>query len=267
MNLNKSENSMDNPELEEDSNEEENKGRKEINSRYYEKEYPEVGDYVMVQIKDKLDYGYNCHIIEYNKKGMLHSNQIPRRMKFQKKNYVAHVLDIDEENGYIDIGLKNLGNVSDFESDFKQNNLINDILVSLCLTSNYSIDQLYDIIWKFEDPFKSLQNLEFENLIPTDLQPLFIDQIRKKLPPRKFKINHTFELTCSSGGVSSIVSSLKQGLSIVPSHLDITITYKSPPYYDLHYEGIEDVSLLVSNILSNIEQSISLCNGSFKLVS
>jgi len=176
-------------------------------------------------------------------------------------------LDIDEENGYIDIGLKNLGNVSDFESDFKQNNLINDILVSICMTSKYSIHELYDIIWKFDDPFKSLQNLEFENIIPTDLQPLFIDQIHKKLPPKKFKIHHTFELTCPSGGVPSIISSLKNGLSIVPSHLNITVTYKSPPYYDLYYEGIEDVSVLISNVLSNIEQSISLCDGSFKLVS
>jgi translation initiation factor 2 alpha subunit (eIF-2alpha) len=81
------------------------------NLRYYEKEYPENNEYVMVKIKKFTEIGIFCKLIEYNKDALLSFKDASssRRLKTikkqidKKKNMIVTVLNVDNEKGFIDV--------------------------------------------------------------------------------------------------------------------------------------------------------------------
>ena len=80
-------------------------------TRWYEKEFPEVDELVMVQVKEIASMGAYVRLLEYgNIEGMILLSELSRRRirSINKlirvgKNEAVMVLRVDKEKGYIDL--------------------------------------------------------------------------------------------------------------------------------------------------------------------
>ena len=80
-------------------------------TRWYEKEFPEVDELVMVQVKEIASMGAYVRLLEYgNIEGMILLSELSRRRihSINKlirvgKNEAVMVLRVDKEEGYIDL--------------------------------------------------------------------------------------------------------------------------------------------------------------------
>lgn len=80
---------------------------KSLNCRMYQKEYPEVDDLVVVQVKSIVDMGAYCSLLEYNGiEGMILMSELSRRrirsvnrlIRVGRQEIVA-VLRVNKEKG------------------------------------------------------------------------------------------------------------------------------------------------------------------------
>ena len=92
-----------------------------IPKRLYPAELPEVGDIVMVKITEIGDDMIYCHLLEYDKQGMLPYSEISRKKVRNIRRFVRignqesmEVTNVDNDKGYIDLSRKQ---ISDTEKE------------------------------------------------------------------------------------------------------------------------------------------------------
>jgi translation initiation factor 2 subunit 1 len=85
--------------------------RQRLECRYYEAQFPEIEDVVMVNVRNIADMGAYVVLLEYNNiEGMILLSELSRRrirsinrLIRVNRNEVAMVLRVDKEKGYIDL--------------------------------------------------------------------------------------------------------------------------------------------------------------------
>lgn len=227
--------------------------------RYYEKEYPENNEYVMVKIKKFTDIGIFCKLIEYNKEALLSfkdasSSKRLKTIKKQidkKKNMIVAVLNVDNEKGFIDVEKRSI----DKDEEEKFIDLIKfyfrifNIFVKRFLLHNNDSNEfmnesnVYDFLKKtlwLQNPKNIKSNMScihtnlnkvLEQYNLTDKNNInidIIDDIKNIIPIPVCKIYIQFKINSLS---LYAYEDIKTFTSNVEKKLETNIIVETPPYY------------------------------------
>ncbi|KAJ2001605.1 hypothetical protein H4R26_004048, partial [Coemansia thaxteri] len=121
--------------------------------RFYEAEFPEPEELVMVKITSIKDMGAYVHLEEYNNiEGMILFSELSRRRirSVQKlvrvgKHEAVVVLRVDKEKGYIDLSKRQASaeEVSKCEDRFEKSKAVHSIMMVVAKRLNMETEDLY----------------------------------------------------------------------------------------------------------------------------
>jgi translation initiation factor 2 subunit 1 len=223
--------------------------------RFYEQQYPEVDDLVMVKVTSIADMGAYVSLLEYgNIEGMILLSELSRRRirSINKlirvgRNEVCVVLRVDKEKGYIDLSKRRVNpeDIQECETKYNKSKAVASIMRHLSELTGENIEELYKSIgWplyrKFghafdafklclTEPEKVLSEVTFKN---ENIKKQFLQIIERRLKPQPVKIRTDIEVTCfATEGIDAIKGGLKAGEKMGTEQTPIKIQLVAPPLY------------------------------------
>ncbi len=220
--------------------------------RWHQNPFPNVGDCVMVRCERITDIGTYCKLLEYGDiEGLVPVSEITKqRVRLVShvipigRVFVATVLSVDPEKGYIDLSKKrvNEDDIINCETRYFKSKKLHSVLVQLQSGGVGSLEELYNQIWAMnvEFPFDHLEL--FLNALVNDTTKDTVDsqkrvevkdtvnKIRDKyLASKTSEIQSEVEMTCFSiEGIEGIKKSIREALLVDPA---IKIRILSAPLY------------------------------------
>merc|ERR1712072_1425574 len=180
-----------------------------LNCRYYENEFPEVEDVVIVAVKQIADMGAYVQLLEYNnKEGMILLSELSRRRirsinKLIKvgRNEVVVVLRVDREKGYIDLSKRRVSpeDIARHEVKYSKAKAVHSIMRHCAETLGIDLQPLYEAIgWPLArkyghayDAFARAITEEEEVFGGLEMTPevreILMTQIKRRLAPQAVK--------------------------------------------------------------------------------
>lgn len=272
-------------------------------SRFYEAEFPEVEDLVMVQVTRVLETNAYVKLLEYgNKEGMILLAEVSaKRIRSMLKEIrvgqfcVCLVLRTEEGRGYIDLSRRRVqpDERAKFLERYARSKQVHSTLRQLCAEHKVGMPDLCEkISWplyanpKFKhalDAFKAYVNdgddSIFRSLLPgKDEQPLLeslLAIIKRRLTPQAMKLKAKVEVKCYEiEGINAVKKALLAGQDVPAEELggpdsiqSLTIKVVAPPEYDLVATsmGKEAGVKLIESALTRIENSIKESGGMFSV--
>jgi len=260
--------------------------------RYYEKEFPEVGDLVMVKISRIDDLGVYGTLLEYcNREGMLMISELSSRRvrsiyKLVRigKVYTLVVLGVNREKGFIDLSKKRLDATPEerqkYDNQYNNAKALNSIISYVAsrtqADANMTSCSMEDLYKMFG--FEMLEQYETGNnlfklaaknpdqflgriKIPEDIRELVMSNLKRKLTPQVVKIRGDVGVTCEArAGIDAIKESFKAALEVSTKEYPIQITLIGTPLYMVvcstldKEEGVIRVKQAIQIIREQIEE-------------
>mmetsp|Transcript_38901 Transcript_38901/g.49656 ORF Transcript_38901/g.49656 Transcript_38901/m.49656 type:complete len:344 (+) Transcript_38901:170-1201(+) len=247
-----------------------------LNCRFYEQQFPEIEDLVVVNVRNIAEMGAYVTLLEYNNiEGMILLSELSRRrirsinkLIRVNRNEVVMVLRVDKEKGYIDLSKRRVSpeDVAKCEDRYNKAKAVHSVLRHVAEKRGVELQNLYERVgWplykKFGhcyDAFKLaltqddvFVDLEMEDEERTELTTY----IRRKLAPQPIKIRADIEVTCFTyEGIEAIRTALTKGQEAGTADTPIKIRLIAPPMY-----------VMTCNTLEK-EQGIELLNKSIETV-
>jgi len=251
--------------------------------RWYKNKYPIVNENVMVKCVSLSDTGVYCQLLEYdNIEALIPSTELSRqriRSITQVTNigriFVACVLSIDEEKGYIDLSKKRVieSDIEECETRFNKSKKVASIVKSVCRQVeqhhlNLTEEEFYEhFIWTLQETYKldihildilsylyKHQDILSKHVLPDNIKTILIDCLSKHLISKQIQLQCEIELTCFSvEGIEGIKSSIREGL-LLDKEKRLRIRILSAPIYIIHYiaddkeKGIEFIYQVIEKI-------------------
>ncbi|KAI9286462.1 eukaryotic translation initiation factor 2 alpha subunit-domain-containing protein [Umbelopsis sp. AD052] len=233
-----------------------------LNCRMYEKEFPEVDDLVMVNVRQIADMGAYVKLLEYNdREGMILLSELSRRRirSVQKlirvnRNEVVVVLRVDEEKGYIDLSKRRVSpeEISKCEEKYNKSKAVHSILRHVAEKHHIALKELYETIgWPLYkkyghafDAFKMaiIQPEEvFEGIQMTpQVRDELVGNIKRRMTPQPVKIRAQLDLRCTGiDGVNAIKAALTAGEAVSTEEVPIKVTYLAAPLYVVTADALD----------------------------
>jgi len=238
-------------------------GGPNLNCRFYEQEFPEVEDVVIVEVKQIADMGAYVQLLEYNnKEGMILLSELSRRRirsinKLIKvgRNEVVVVLRVDREKGYIDLSKRRVSpeDIARHEIKYSKSKAVHSIMRHCAETLEVDLEPLYQAIgWPLAKKFghaydafaKAITDEEevFGGLECTEqVREILMTQIKRRLSPQAVKMRADFEVTCFSyEGIDAIKAALFAGEAAGSSEdIKVQIRLIAPPLYVMMTSSME----------------------------
>lgn len=237
------------------------------------RDLPEVGDLVVVTIKDVKGFGANVKLEEYEgKSGFIHIAEVATGWVKHIRDYlregqktVCKVLNVDESRGYVDLSLKRVNEhqkrekISEWKNEQKAEKLLEIVASQLKKTVDEcykefasELEELYGTLYAaFEDASTN------ENWMPEKKgkwKTVFTKVARENVTLPFVKIGGYIEAySLAPNGIELIKESLAQGIGE-----NIEIRYAGAPRYRIYvtekdYKAAED--LLKKSTQSILEYS------------
>jgi len=263
-----------------------------LQHRYYEKEFPEVGDLVMVKVSRIDDLGVYGALLEYcNREGMLMISELSSRRvrsiyKLVRigKVYTLVVLGVNREKGFIDLSKKRLDATPEerlkYDNRYNNAKALNSIISYVASRTqadpnmtSCSMEDLYkmfgfEMLEQYEtgnnlfklaakNPDQFLERIK----IPEDIRELVMSNLKRKLTPQVVKIRGDVGVTCEArAGIDAIKDSFKAALEVSTKEYPIQITLIGTPLYMVvcstldKEEGVVRVKKAIQIIREQIEE-------------
>jgi len=229
--------------------------RFDLNCRYYENEFPEVEDVVIVAVRQIADMGAYVQLLEYNnKEGMILLSELSRRRirsinKLIKvgRNEVVVVLRVDQEKGYIDLSKRRVSpeDIERHEIKYSKAKAVHSIMRHCAETLETDLEPLYESVgWPLArkyghayDAFtKAITDEEevFAGLEMSEkVREILMTQIKRRLAPSAVKVRADFEVTCFAyEGIDAIKAALFAGEKAGSNdEVEVKIRLIAPPLY------------------------------------
>lgn len=225
-----------------------------LSCRFFEHEFPEVEQPVMVKVESIADMGAYVTLLEYNNiEGMILLSELSRRRirSINKlirvgKMEVAIVMRVDKEKGYIDLSKRRVTqeDIIKCEETYNKGKACHSIMRHVAETTNSSVlDLNTKIAWPLAHTYgNTFQAFRAAIADPDkvfgglDIQPnvlaAILSNIRRKLTPQPIKIRADIEVTCFKyEGVDAIRAALQAGESVGTEETPVKIKLIAPPLY------------------------------------
>jgi len=235
--------------------------------RFYENEFPEVNEIVIVKIQELNDFCAFVHLLEYNRPASIQFTEISNRRLRQTpssllkigKQDVMQVLRVDEEKGYIDLTKKNVDakEIGECNRRYNKSKSVHSTLSNVIgnrakqnedKEDSTEIEELYSkFIWpiyrseKYEHPLELFEAAladesvldEFD--LDDEVKKLLLKDISHHFSRRQVRVQATVEVTCFAyEGIDAIIPSLLAGRKAGSEQgTEVKITLISTPQYAL----------------------------------
>jgi len=268
--------------------------------RFYEAEFPEVEEIVMVQVVRIVDMGAYVTLLEYDgKEGMMLLSELSkRRIRSVSKllrvgrTEVCLVLRVDKEKGYIDLSKRRVApeDATAKEEAFARAKTVHGIMRHVASNNEVDVVDLCEkICWplykKYQDAYEAFRlhssediniwkELDFsspgEDL--TDKKDKIIAEIevdlRRKLVQQMQRVRAKVEVSCSEyEGIDAIREALTQGFEASKEDCEVKIKLIAHPLFVLTCM-CRDKKLGLSTLdeaVQKIKESIEASKGVFDL--
>ncbi|KAJ2810271.1 hypothetical protein H4S07_002763 [Coemansia furcata] len=222
--------------------------------RFYEAEFPEPDEVVMVKIASINDLGAYVLLEEYNNiQGMISVADLSRRRirSVQKlvrvgRNEAVVTLRVDKEKGYIDLSKRQASaeEISRCQDKFDRSKAVHSIVTQVAKRMNVETEDLYRRFgWPLYkryghayDAFKlaitDYDEVMGEYNLEPELKKELMTLINRRLAPQNSKIRADFEMTCYSfQGVEAIRKALRAAEAVSTKETDLQVRLIAPPEY------------------------------------
>eukprot|EP00594_Rhizosolenia_setigera_P011513 CAMPEP_0178957102 /NCGR_PEP_ID=MMETSP0789-20121207/10692_1 /TAXON_ID=3005 /ORGANISM="Rhizosolenia setigera, Strain CCMP 1694" /LENGTH=333 /DNA_ID=CAMNT_0020639243 /DNA_START=35 /DNA_END=1036 /DNA_ORIENTATION=- len=264
--------------------------KKNLDCRFYEQQYPEVEELVVVTVRHIGGMGAYVSLLEYNNiEGMILLSEVSRRRirsinKLLRvgRNEVVMALRVDQEKGYIDLSKRRVSpeDVAKCEDRFNKAKAVHGVLRYLAEKRKLYLEDLYvKVGWPLyrkyghaydafklaladdalsqEDPF---EDIDLDNELKEELKAY----IRRRLAPQPIKIRSDIEVSCYTyEGIDAIREALFAGMALSTENTQIKIKLIAPPIYVLSTMTLEkDAGIgLLNKAIETIKEVITSKGG------
>jgi translation initiation factor 2 subunit 1 len=262
---------------------------------FYEEQYPEVDDVVMVQIRSIAEMGAYVSLLEYgNIEGMILLSELSRRRirSVQKLIKVGRsepvmVLRVDKEKGYIDLSKRRVSpeDLAKCEEKFAKSKLVHTIMKHVAETTGTDVEELYKQVgWPLyklyghaHDAFRMMitdeetdaifQRVKDEcfggsdiPILTPDVKEGLLKNIRRRLTPQPIKIRADVEMTCFNyNGIEHIKTAMRAAQGCSTEDEEIKMRLVAPPLYVL-----TTMTLNKSRGVELLNQAVEACQKSIE---
>jgi len=228
-----------------------------LRCRFYENQFPEPEEVVMVNVTEIGEMGAYVTLIEYDDiEGMILLSELSRRRirsinKLVRVNRteIVMVIRVDKEKGYIDLSKRRVDpeDVVKCEERYNKAKAVHSVLRHVAEVKGQRLETLYQKIgWPLYkkyghayDAFKIAISEEgnekdiFEGLdIDEEAKSTLTTYIKRRLAPQPVKIRSDIEVTCFTyEGIDAIKEALAAGEDCSVSEAPIKIKLIAPPMY------------------------------------
>lgn len=228
--------------------------------RFYKNRFPEVEDYVMVNVENVEQLGAYVTLLEYDGiEGMVLLSELSRRrirsvnklIRVGKKEAVL-VLRVDSKKGYVDLSKRRVIAEDKDAFDFKYNKAkhVHSILYNVAKKKQYLLRDLYEVIgWPLYEkyghaydgfklalahPKQVLGSLEGAT---EEVVEAVLKEITMRMKAQPVKVRADIEVTCfAPAGIDAIREALLEGKKAAEAAGDdvqVSIRLVAPPRYVL----------------------------------
>jgi len=223
--------------------------------RFYENDFPETDEIVMVRVDRLTETFAYVQLLEYNNlEGIIQFSELSKTrlkspLKFLKvgKQDEMQVLRVDEEKGYVDLTMKHLNKADEEECQerFRQSKAVDSILRHISVTHRQPLEMLYrNIAWplarneKYSHPLEALKSSIKEDTsvldelqLDPDIKKELLRVITRRFQKDNFKTQAQIEITCfGRDGIKAIISAL-QAAQDSAKDIPIQVSIISSPLY------------------------------------
>ncbi|KAJ2377020.1 hypothetical protein IW150_001628 [Coemansia sp. RSA 2607] len=259
--------------------------------RFYEAEFPEIDDVVMVRIKSIKEMGAYVQLEEYgNIEGMIPVAELSRRRIRSVQSLIrvgrhepVSVFRVDKSKGYIDLS-KSRVNHDEAEAcrvKFEKSKHVHLIITSLARKLETTPEELYKQFgWPLYkqyghayDAFKAAIADPEAVFGPFNLDPKTKEElvaiISHDLRPQRSKLRADIEVTCTEyQGIEAIRKALTAGEAVSTEETPIKIRLIAPPQYTMSTTSIDKAAdlQLMEKAIEEVRKVIVEEGGSLKVV-
>lgn len=233
-------------------------------TRFYEKEFPEKGDIVIVKVKRVAEMGAYVSLLEYSGlEGMILMSELSkRRIRSVKKivrvgrHEVVLVLRVDKEKGYIDLSKKRVApeEILRCEERFSKSKRVHQIICHVAQKHHMRVDDLNRIItWPLQKTYghalNAFKNPEFLTTIihtfdlSDEVKQSLIADIKLRLASHTMKMRARVDVWCyGPDGVEAVRAALMKAKEVISAGYEsanVKIKLKAPPQYTIITECID----------------------------
>ncbi|KAI9005633.1 eukaryotic translation initiation factor 2 alpha subunit-domain-containing protein [Hyaloraphidium curvatum] len=260
--------------------------RSKFQCRMYEKQFPDIDELVMVNVRAIKEMGAYVHLLEYNNiEGMILLSELSRRRirSVQKlirigRNEVVVVMRVDKDKGYIDLSKRRVSpeEIVKCEEKFNKSKAVHSILGHVAERLDMPLEDLYKSVgWPLYekyghayDAFKlaiTEPDKVFEGIEMTDeIKKELFANIRRRLTPQPIKFRSDIEVTCFAyEGIDAVKAALTAGEEASTEDAPIKIKLIAPPLYVMTTHCVDKTIGLevMEKALSQIEAVITKSQG------
>ena len=214
---------------------------------------PRLNELVLIKCKEITEYGVECILIEFNKKGLINFSFL-KRGKIRnirstvdlKKNQIGEVINI--EDNFIEISLLDITEEDNniIMEQYKQNKKLESIYKNL-YREGYE-EEYKEILKKVDDKDKIGNYLRYlyENLEMVEKEEIK-EKIKEFYQEKKKMIRNNFELICLSN-----INELKEMIEQIEKRFSIEITYLGGIYsYEIEEDKKEELINQIKELIKD----------------
>jgi len=269
--------------------------------RFYEAEFPELEDVVVVQVKRIVDMGAYVNLLEYNgKEGMMLLSELSkRRIRSVSKllrvgrTEICMILRVDKEKGYIDLSKRRVDpeDATMKEEAFAKAKAVHGIMRHVAAMHEIEVEELCKkVSWplynnkKYEDAHEALKKhineeinvwdeLDFSQpgLDLTDKAEKIKEDIdvhlRRRLVQQTLRLRAKIEVSCSEyDGIDAVRESLMKGLEASKEDCEVKINLVAHPLFVVTCTCRDKVQGMaaIEEAMKNVEDTIKEKGGVFE---
>jgi translation initiation factor 2 subunit 1 len=252
-------------------------------TRFYEKEFPDGEDLVVVNVKLIAEMGAYVQLLEYNNiEGMILLSELSRRRirSINRLLRVGHdevvmVIRVDKEKGYIDLSKRRASpeDIVKAEERYTKAKAVHSIMRHLSTKLRVPMLALYTRIgWplykKYGHAFDALQvavsdpDSIFKGMDMTEAELTELTSfVKLKMAPQPLRIRADIQVTCVAfEGVEAIRAALLTAESFGDDKVPIKVQLIAPPLYLIlattldKVSGMERMNAAVASVKAEIEK-------------
>mmetsp|Transcript_7462 Transcript_7462/g.8173 ORF Transcript_7462/g.8173 Transcript_7462/m.8173 type:complete len:288 (+) Transcript_7462:22-885(+) len=255
--------------------------------RFYENEFPDKDELVMVKITEVSEIGVFGKLLEYNMLDcFIPMSEISRtRIKSVQKHLkkgqtkVLQVLRVDQARGYVDLTKKYLTkeDIEDCTNSYNRAKTVYNIVNRMASVWHKPMKDLYEkVVWPLDNTyedgsfsaFRKIADDQDDILTDIDYDEQFkgelTKEIRKRLAIQPLKVVAEISITCySERGIDDIKDALSEGFF----EDKVQINHRASPLYWIHTTSTEEAEArqLIVDSIKRIEDSIAKRGGELKV--
>lgn len=268
--------------------------------RFYEKEFPELEEVVVVQVKRIVDMGAYVTLLEYDgREGMMLLSELSkRRIRSVAKllrvgrTEICMILRVDKDKGYIDLSKRRVDaeDATAKEEQFAKAKAVHSIMRHVAQTNGIEVEELckkvsWPLYAKYEHAFDALKrhiNEEINVWKELDFSQPGVDlthladkikedietNLRRRLVSAMVRLRAKIEVSCFDyEGIDAVKEALLKGLEVSSEDNEVKINLVAHPLFVLTC-NCRDKTVGIATLdkaMSLIEESIKAKGGQFAI--